>query len=279
MKVLLVGFGDLARRLAPKLQSAGMQVSGLRRGGDGFPGVSMVRGDCRQPALLAGAMAGMDAVVVTLTPSSFTEEAYRATYVDGAVALGRALSVLSDRPGYLVWASSTSVYGSGRGEWVDETSPVMPAGFSGQCLLEAEHCISDLPIATSIVRFSGIYGPGRHQLLAAVRRGDIAGPEPEVWTNRIHSEDCAGVFRHLLQAHRDGSTNPALLLATDCCPATRHEVQTWLAAQLAVTPKVGGPAAPVRGNRRCSNRLLLASGFRFLYPDFRSGYAALLAGC
>jgi hypothetical protein len=38
---------------------------------------------------------------------------------------------------------------------------------------------------------------------------------------------------------------------------------------------------PARGrhgaNKRCSNRRLLDSGYRFIYPGFRQGYAALLS--
>ena len=32
-----------------------------------------------------------------------------------------------------------------------------------------------------------------------------------------------------------------------------------------------------RGNKRCRNDRLLASGYAFRYPTFREGYAALLA--
>ena len=36
---------------------------------------------------------------------------------------------------------------------------------------------------------------------------------------------------------------------------------------------------PVRrgGSKRCSNRRLRASGYRFIYPDYRCGYADLPA--
>jgi hypothetical protein len=38
------------------------------------------------------------------------------------------------------------------------------------------------------------------------------------------------------------------------------------------------PASRRRGaNKRCSNRRLLDSGYRFIYPGFRQGYAALLS--
>ena len=38
------------------------------------------------------------------------------------------------------------------------------------------------------------------------------------------------------------------------------------------------PLSDVRGgNKRCSNARLLAAGYRFIYPDYRAGYAALLA--
>jgi hypothetical protein len=55
----------------------------------------------------------------------------------------------------------------------------------------------------------------------------------------------------------------------------------WLAARMGLPPPPaaatagGGMAA---GNRRFRNARLRASGFRFDYPDYRSGYAPLTPG-
>jgi nucleoside-diphosphate-sugar epimerase len=275
LKVLLIGFGDIARRLVPLLKED-YRVSGLRRSAEEVEGVTMLKGDCTDPAILASALSGQDAVVVTLTPQSFTEAAYREAYVKAAQALVAATTEVSNPPRRILWVSSTSVYGQHQGEWVDEASPTHPAGFSGQCLLEAENILERGAVAVTVVRFSGIYGRGQPRLIEQVRSGRCAPEKPVVWTNRIHGDDCAGVLHHLLERQRQGLPLDPCYVATDCEPSPLAEVQRWLAAQLGVACQIEESTAARRGNRRCSNKRLLATGYQFLYPDYRKGYGALL---
>lgn len=278
LNVLLIGFGDLARRLTPRLLASGCKVSGLRRSSEVVSGVKMISGDCRDRQLLATTLTGQDAVVVSLTPGEFTEQSYQDTYVASACALADTVAAMAVKPKLILWVSSTSVYGQHQGEWVDESSPTQPKGFSGRYLLEAEHIIASGSVPATVVRFSGIYGPGRTRLVEQARRGQSAAAEPVQWTNRIHSEDCAGVLHHLLLRGLGGASLAPLYIGTDCAPVPLHEVQQWLAAQLGVTLTDVVAAGPSRGNRRCSNALLLGSGYKFLYPTYRDGYGALLAG-
>ena len=71
-----------------------------------------------------------------------------------------------------------------------------------------------------------------------------------------------------------------LYLGVDSEPADEETVMNWLAGSL------GGPAPrpaepddprPARGNKRCRNARLLASGYELRYPTFREGYAAVLS--
>ncbi|MAT50903.1 MAG: NAD(P)-dependent oxidoreductase [Porticoccaceae bacterium] len=276
MNVLLIGFGDLAMRLAPRLVAADYRVAGLRRSEMAFPDVKMQACDCTNPEPLVPILAGCDAVVVTLTPAAFNEEAYRRTYIAGAQALVDALNQLAVKPARILWVSSTSVYGQSNGEWVDETSETEPESFSGKCLLEAEEIIAAGPVPSTIIRFSGIYGPGRQQLINTVKGGHCAPPGPVKWTNRIHSDDCAGALQHLLDKTRAGDRIAPLYLGTDCEPVPLHEVQRWLAQRLGVSVATVPGRSARRGNRRCRNTLLLNSGYRFRYPTYIEGYGALL---
>ena len=45
----------------------------------------------------------------------------------------------------------------------------------------------------------------------------------------------------------------------------------------ALTPLSNAPEGMSTGHKRCSNRLLHASGYELIYPDYRSGYGAVLA--
>ena len=97
---------------------------------------------------------------------------------------------------------------------------------------------------------------------------------PKQWSNRIHADDCGGVLAHLIKLYESGKPIEQIYLASDCQPVTQHEIRNWLAEQLTVD-LIAEPAA-VGPIRRCSNRLLLQSGFSFRYPSYKEGYAALL---
>jgi nucleoside-diphosphate-sugar epimerase len=153
---------------------------------------------------------------------------------------------------------------------VDESSPTEPSAFNGEILLEAESVAQ--AAGGLVVRFSGIYGPGRDFLLRQIAAGRARCREqPAQWTNRIHADDCAAVLAHLLELDRPES----LYCASDCRPSPRCEVLDWLARRL-------GQPQPAREidsggqGKRIDNRRLLASGYDFLYPDYQSGYGALL---
>jgi nucleoside-diphosphate-sugar epimerase len=138
--------------------------------------------------------------------------------------------------------------------------------------------ILDSPFAATVVRFGGIYGPRRTSLIDRVRTGRaVYRRRPPQYTNRIHRDDCAGALRHLLRLE----SLEKLYLGVDSDPADEETVLNWLAGAMgAPTPRAAGrgEGRAVRGNKRCRNDRLLASGYAFRYPSFREGYTALLAG-
>ena len=263
-RLLIAGCGDLGNRIPGMLQ--GWQVSGLRRniarlGKDIVP----LRADLSDPATLNDAAGFWDAVIYTATPAERTPEGYRQAYVDGL----RNLAECIETP-RLVMVSSTAVYGQDEGEWVDEAAPTAPARFNGEILLEAErvtHAAGGI-----VVRFSGIYGPGREYLIRKVQRGPVAcRREPPIWTNRIHADDCAAVLAHLVEL----DAPDRLYVASDARPASRWEVLEWLAERLDAPGPVEAQDGAGQGKRVCADRLL-ATGVELRYPDFRSGYGEIL---
>lgn len=276
-KCLLVGFGDIGRRLARCLSPAHYQFTAISRSDKACPGyIELSQCDATNEAQVVSLLKEcFDVVVITLTPDEFNDEAYRRTYVRGMEVLVAALREASRPPKRVLFVSSTSVYGQRDGGWVDEASPTEPTGYAGQRLLEAESLLLDSGLPGCVVRFSGIYGPGRERLIGQVQAGEGCAREPVVYTNRIHAEDCAGVLAHLIRY--EGPLAP-VYLATDCEPVPLWEVKRWLAAEMGL-PEEHLREASVnarRGSKRCSNRLLLETGYRFLYPTFREGYRAVL---
>ena len=272
-RILIAGCGDLGTALGTRLAARGAQAFGLRRDPSRLPAaITPVAADLADPRGLRAVPRAVDVLVYTAAAAGFDDGAYRSTYVDG---MHNVLATLDrDRLRRIVFVSSTGVYGQDDGGWVDEDSPSEPAGFAGRRLLEAEALAAASGVCAVSVRCGGIYGAGRRRLIEQVRAGAGCGDAPVLWTNRIHRDDCVGVLDHVL-----GLDAPQpVYVAVDCEPAPQCAVMDWLAARIGVAaPPRGGAIKPLRGgNKRCSNRRLLASGYRFIHPTYREGYACEL---
>lgn len=275
-RALIAGCGYVGTALALRLAGEGHTVWGMRRHADALPdGVLPWPADLSDPATLRDLPPGLDSVAYTAAADGRSEAAYRAAYVDGLRNLLDALGRQGQRPRRVVFTSSTGVYAQENGEWVDEDSPTEPRSFSGRLLLEAERVLRNGPFPGVALRLGGIYGPGRERVLDEVRAGKARCPPETRWSNRIHRDDCAGALRHLLALE---GPEP-LYVGVDTEPAELCRVLRWVAERLnAPEPPVGddGRARRNRSNKRCSSARLLASGYRFRYPTFREGFAALL---
>ncbi len=286
-RILIAGCGDVGAALGRNLSAAGHEVWGLKRRPADLPaGIRPLAADLTDPATLTALPAALDYVVYSAAAAGFGEEAYQAAYVIGVRHLLVALRQAGQQPQRVLFTSSTSVYAQNRGEWVDEDSPATAEGFSGRCIRQGERLMWDSGWPAVVVRFGGIYGPGRTRLIDSVRDGTASrSVGPPLYTNRIHRDDCARVLEHLLLL-----SDPApLYLAVDDNPAPLNEVLSWLAVQLGVpepTQATAPPSKPgartsdaagrMRASKRCRNVRLRASGFIFRYPSYRDGYAALL---
>lgn len=276
MKILFAGCGDIGCRSASRLVDE-FDCYGLKRNPQTLPDfISPLAGSMTDLDRLVEVLnQGFDVVVATLTPDGFNPEAYQRAYVDSAKTLASAMTLASSVPKLVIWVSSTSVYGNCNGDWVDEQSPTTALSFSGKLLLEAEQQIQALPCPSVIVRFSGIYGPGRTRMLDQIIAGKGRPAQPQQWSNRIYSEDCAGVLAHLVRAFDAGKVLETLYIATDCAPVTQHDLRIWLAQQLDVELK--DEIVEQKAIRRCSNQRLLDSGYEFHYPSYKEGYSVLIA--
>ena len=268
--VLIAGAGDVGTRLARRLVAEGRKVHALRRsvagGGDG---IAWLRGDLTRPESLAG-LPGVDAVVFAPAPDARDESAYRAVFVDG---LRHLIDALPERPKRTLFVSSSAVYGDHAGEWIDEDTPPAPPGFNGRVLLEAERWLAARNVGGVSVRFAGLYGPGRTQLLDRIREGKAAVPRgQQVFANRIHVDDAAAALACVL----DVAVPEPVYLGVDDTPLPIDVLYDHLAHLLGAPLPPDGPGPAGVGNKRLSNARLRATGFRCMWPDAREGYAALI---
>lgn len=274
MRVLVAGIGDVGGRAAAALAAAGHEVVGVRRSDAPGPAdVSMVRGDLTDPSLVARLPLDLDAVLVSVSSDGRDEQRYRSAYLDGPTTLLGALRDRGDALRRVVFTSSSAVYGQRDDQWVDEDSPTAPTSATARVLVEAEHAIAAVGHPTTVLRLTGIYGPGRTRLLDTVRSGEAVVASRPSFTNRIHAHDAATACTLLLTADEA----PSVVVGTDDLPADRAEVYGWLAWRLdAPRPTVDDGRAPARGSKRCRNDLLRSLGWVPRHPTFRVGYGALI---
>lgn len=275
--VLIAGCGYVGNALAERLLEHYV-VLGLRRRGPVAPGVQPLAADLLDEATLARVVPSVPlaALVYAVSAGGHDVDAYRDAYLRGLEGLLSLLRRRKQLPERLIYVSSTGVYGQSEGERVDEASPAEPARETGAVLLEGEALARGAGCAkTTIVRFSGIYGPQRDSLIRTVTQGTARRSGTPRYTNRIHREDCAGAIAHLLELDDPA----ALYLASDEEPALHDDVLSWLASEhgLPLPPVETSPRSSLfGGHKRCDSRLLRDSGYRFQYRDFRAGYGSLL---
>jgi nucleoside-diphosphate-sugar epimerase len=276
--LLIAGCGDVGTRLGLCLAAAGWTVHGLRRAVEQLPAqILAVAGDLQvDDCPPAWPVADLDYLVYCAAATERDETGYRAAYVDGLRRVLGWLAQHGQRPRRLLFVSSSSVYGQQGGEWLDESSPAEAAGFSGRIMREAEQLALHSGIAASLVRLTGIYGPGREWLLNQVRQGYRVASEPPLYGNRIHVDDAAGLLACLLQADARGVTLEDCYLGVDDEPAPLHEVVAWLRGQLGVSHWAEQSSVRRAGSKRCSNARARALGWAPEYPSYREGYAAIL---
>jgi len=275
--VLIAGCGDIGCLLGSQLAEQGHQVFGLRRNVDALP-------DCIQPVQanlttpVENLPLNIEYVFYMASAGKYKDSAYYQAYVQG---LKNLISALETHPvKKLFFISSSSVFGQSEGEKVDESSPTDDSIFSTKRLLEGEEVALNSKLNATVVRFGGIYGPGRTHLIDLIQEGKAHCME-DVWSNRIHSEDCAGVLSHLLTCYeQDPSSVDSLYVGVDNEPTLSCEIYDWLAEQLSAPEadrkEPSEASRLIRSNKRISNAKIRATGYTFKYPTYKEGYLALL---
>ncbi len=269
-RILIVGCGYVGSKLAKAYLSEGAQVWALQRRPVAIPGVQNIIADVT--SVTSENLPNVDVVFYLVSADEHTISSYQRAYSDGIKNLLSQLK-LKNHP-KVIFCSTTAVYGQNKSEFVDEDSATQPNDEFGKILLEGEKMTLMDP-QNVVVRLGGIYGPGRTRILENVRQAQIKlSPEP-VYTNRIHVEDCVGIFQFLANA----KNHEAIYLGVDCEPVLYNDMLIWLAQRLGVDRPPVGEEIPQRlkvSNKRCINKKIQALGYQFVYPTFREGMDGIL---
>ncbi len=281
MKILIVGYGYIGSALGKKLAASGAEVWGLRRNVGALnpatlEGVKPLEADLLAPDTLEN-LPAVDAIVFCQAPSRETDD-YMKTY---AQATKNLLAAYESRlPKKIVFISSTSVYSTQDGSWVDEaldpTTGVYAsseARLSAKALLLAERAVLSSGAPAVVFRLTGIYGPGRHRL-RALKEGKMKPSFSEIYANRIHRDDIVAGIVLLLEKGVPGE----VYIGVDDQPTTQKEFYTWLCEKLDLPKTVenSGQTRTHVSNRRFSNAKIKALGLHLKYRSYREGYANLL---
>jgi nucleoside-diphosphate-sugar epimerase len=218
LRVLIVGCGDIARRLAPLLTKR-YRVYGLIRDSDRKQeleswGVRPVIGDLDDSASLRK-LSGLAHFVIHLAPpqSAGTTDQRTLHLISALGGLQNRRSYRSYRrcrmlPQRLIYISTTGVYGNCHGETVSETRPLQPETGRARRRVAAEILLHGWGVrngvALSILRVPGIYADDRLPL-DRLRKGTPALlANEDSYTNHIHADDLARIIAVAILRGRPG---------------------------------------------------------------------------
>jgi nucleoside-diphosphate-sugar epimerase len=283
---LIIGCGYLGQRLGARLIREGGRVYGTVRSlgrAEEIAGIGIepVIADVLRPETLM-ALPAAERVFYAVGFDRAAGAAMREVYVTG---LQNVLDRLSPSVRRFVYASSTGVYGQTGGEWLDEESPTAPEHESGRVVLEAEArvraCADSRHDASAVIlRFAGLYGPGRIVRRAMLERGVPIPGDPAKFLNLVHIDDAAWAAAATL----DADAPAPIYLVADDRPVTRREYYSVAASVIGAPeprfepPRPGTPeAARDATSKRVVNRRMKAElGVVLHYPDITTGLVAAL---
>ncbi|TWT73127.1 SDR family oxidoreductase [Allorhodopirellula solitaria] len=298
--LLVVGCGYLGVRVGEQARARGWTVSATTRNRlqtlaqqDFFP-LSFDWNDTRDLGTIDRAIRehDIDRVLISVSYDRNSRVGRFDSQVGGLARLLQQIRVTSEQTGRatpdICYISTTGVYHQTGGEWVDEYSTTRPQRDGGRAHLIAEaklrSCLGERP--WTILRLSGIYGPGRVPRAADVRAGRPIASPPQGHLNLIHVDDAASaVIAALSWGDRDDAARrERLYVASDDRPIMRRQFYEEIARQTRSAAPTFLPAAgdgPSRyrsetdkqiWNHRCKRDLVA----QWEYPTFVEGLRAIL---
>jgi nucleoside-diphosphate-sugar epimerase len=270
-RLLIAGYGDIARRAAPLLSSRFELNIASRSNGM----------DLDRPESLA-LLEPADAVLHCAPPPQTGEGDTRTANLLAALKSRRIL------PTRFVYISTSGVYGDCGGALVDEARAVNPQSARAKRRVHAEEQLALWctlhRIALVVLRAPGIYAADRLPLERLRARTPTLRDQDDIYTNHIHAEDLAGICARALEHDAPAGTYNA-------SDDTQLKTGEWFdlvadRAGLPRPPRIARSEAAERmppglrsflnESRRLDNgRLKRVLGTRLRYPTVHEGLRGL----
>ncbi len=199
MKIAILGCGWLGLPLAEALVSKGHIVNGSTTDADKL--VSLSRKGINpfllhlKPDELSGDVSSfldVETLIVNLPP-----KLRKPPYENFVAKIQRLIpSVENSAVKNILFVSSTAVYANDN-SLVTEATLEQPETESGRQLLAVEQLLMNNPnFKTTVIRFGGLIGPGRHPIKQLAGKKDLKNPEAPI--NLIHLIDCIEILQLIL---------------------------------------------------------------------------------
>ncbi len=285
--VIIVGCGDIGRRVAALYRGKAQRIIGLvqtstsmrRLRGTGVEGMQVDLDFMPLPDALPTA----GAVIHYYVPPP------REGHNDPRLQRFLHAIPANASPQRVVYISTSAVYGNCHGEWVTEERPPQPDSDRGKRRLFAEQVLqawcAARQVESVILRVPGIYGPGRLPIKRLKSGAPVVEEREGSYSNRIHADDLAQIC---LAAAQRAPAN-SIYNVSDGHPTTMTDYFLQVADLLELDPpplisldeaqELLSPAmlSFLNESKRLNNsKMLKELGIKLKYPTLKPGLQASL---
>ncbi|MGB3463676.1 MAG: NAD(P)-binding domain-containing protein [Cyclobacteriaceae bacterium] len=258
--ISIMGCGWLGLPLAKHLVKEGFSVKGSTTTPDK---IESIENHGIIPFLLKAGQEGKDMsrflqsdlLVLNIPPGKSNEE----SYISSMKSMAEIVALSPIRK--VVYISTSSVYPNTNSIVSEEDASYQKTPRSGISMLEVEDIWRGLTdITTLIIRFAGLYGPGRNPGRFLAGKETSGGSNP---VNLIHLDDCIGIIEHFVHHEYPSATFNA------CAPIHpgRNAFYQQAAHLFGFDPPVF--TAPESTDHKIvdSGKLLNVTKYRYRHPD------------
>ncbi|CUX26218.1 MULTISPECIES: SDR family oxidoreductase [Agrobacterium] len=282
MHVMIFGAGYSGKAIANALKTEAASICGTTRSQDKFANLAAAG---LTPLLFDGAHLDDDLIAAMGKVTHLVQSIAPGKDGDPLLALlGDDLKRLLPNLKWVAYLSTVGVYGDHHGAWVDETTPCRPVSARSveRVIAEATWTVTaqkaDMPL--SILRLSGIYGPGRNAFMNFEKGTARRLVKKDQVFNRIRVEDIGAALAFLALKNERGIFN-----VTDDEPCPPQDVVSFAADLMGVVPPAEqdfetADLTPMARsfygeNKRVSNAKIRELGFDFRFPEYRQSLKQL----
>ncbi len=276
MHVMIFGAGYSGKAIANALKPEAASLSGTTRSKDKFASLAAAG---MTPFLFDGVHLNDELIAAMGNVTHVVQSVAPGRDGDPLLALlGGDLKKFLPNLTWVAYLSTVGVYGDHHGAWVDETTPCRPVSARSVERVAAEAAWTEAAqkanVPLSILRLSGIYGPGRNAFMNFEKGTARRLVKKDQVFNRIRVEDIGAALAFLAQKNERGIFN-----VTDDEPCPPQDVVSFAATLMGVEPPpeqafetadLTPMARSFYGeNKRVSNARIRDLGFDFRFPEYR----------